>query len=620
VTLEGSSFDGYQLLQPLGHGGAGEVYLAEAPARGPVVGWVAIKVFRDAAGHPALPELMRQARVAATLEHPHILQCYANAAEGDDVGIVMTLAQGGSLGDMVGDAASDVALPMRPESVARIISQVAHTLADVQPHGLIHGDLKPSNLFVRSAPDGSPVVALSDFGHAFLTHAAVSWLRDHRTDSPPEWVVEQMTWAAPEQILGKSSSSSDQYSLAAIAYFLLTGVRPISSEAQSVLNGRPPKSIMPPSRLNPALDDETDAMLFHALSPVPEQRFADVVDFADALNAVLVTRDLSGNTSYARASASRQVADSLRKAGSSVATRPRPFPGRLSLPTSSRRVMSTAALVQEDDQPRVDPATRMRRRLTRYTSVALLLAVLALMVSTLVFNVGPLRLPVHLDLSRLVNANNGGSPRATATVESSAQAQAVSRLRTALAGKAAYSDALTGAPASWPVSGKTIFFGPDHRLHLHNTAKTPLFANMPASVTMPQAAYVAQVDVAQVSGATSDHAGMRFLISKSDKGETYYSYLVTADGRFDLWLQQPETGMVFLTSGYVASLKSGMGQVNTLAVLMDPTANTLSLYANGAFIYQSPIGHGVSLSGRLGLVTPDANVEATFANVAIYPA
>lgn len=620
MILEGASFDGYRLLRPLGHGGAGEVYLAEAPARGPVSGWVAIKVFRDAADHPALPGLMRQSRIAATLEHPHILQCYADATEGDDVAIVMTLAQDGSLGDMVSDAASEVTLPMLPESVARIVSQVAHTLADIQPHGLTHGDLKPTNLFVRFAPDGSPVVALSDFGHAFLTPAAVSWLREHPAKSPPEWVVEQLAWAAPEQILGKSSPASDQYSLAAIAYFLLTGVRPISSEAQSVLNGRPPKSIMPPSRLNPALDDETDAMLFHALAPVPEQRFADVVDFADALNAVLVTRDLPGDTSYARASASRQVADSLRKASSSVASRSRPFPGRLSLPTSSRRVMSAAALVHDEEAPQVDLAARLRRRVTRYASVTLLLALLALTVSTLVFHVGPIRLPANLSLARLFNANSGAPLRASPTAESSAQAQAESRLRTALAGQPVYRDALTGSPASWSVSGKAIFFGPDHRLHLHNTTKSPLFANMPTSVTMPPGAYVAQVDVAQVGGATSDHAGMRFLISKSAKGETYYSFLVTSDGRFDLWLQQPETGLTFLTSGYVASLKTGMGQTNTLAVLVDPTANTLSLFANGAFIYQSPIGHGVALAGRLGLVTPDTNVEAAFANFAIYPA
>jgi hypothetical protein len=113
---------------------------------------------------------------------------------------------------------------------------------------------------------------------------------------------------------------------------------------------------------------------------------------------------------------------------------------------------------------------------------------------------------------------------------------------------------------------------------------------------------------------------MRCLVSSSSKGATYYSYLITPDARFELWAQQPDTGLIFQTSGYVASLKTGIGQSNTLAVLVDPASKTLTLFANGAFVFQTPIATGVALNGRLGVLTPDSGVEATFSRFAIYSA
>ncbi len=63
--------------------------------------------------------------------------------------------------------------------VTSIIAQIASTLADIHAQGLTHGDLKPTNLFMRTAADGSPIVAISDFGHAFLAQAAIAsrWKR-----------------------------------------------------------------------------------------------------------------------------------------------------------------------------------------------------------------------------------------------------------------------------------------------------------------------------------------------------------------------------------------------------------------------------------------------------------
>lgn len=636
MTLEGTSFDGYRLLRLLGSGGAGEVYLALSPVDGPRADQVAIKIFRDARRDPVALNLMRETQAVAALQHPHILPCYGDAMQGDDLGIVMEYALDGSLGHVLMAGDSSLTLPLRPDVTARIVSQVARTLAEIHGRGLAHGDLKPNNLFVRNSSSGGPAVSLSDFGHAFLAHAAVATIRRDRSGTPPEWATMQLAWAAPEQLDGEATPASDQYSLAAIAYYLLTGIWPVSAEAQMILNSRAPRPITPASQLNPALDGAVDAALFQALSPLRGQRFGGVLAFATALENTL-------GAANRRAIAAPKVAPVMPPAAPDTARRPgrrggarragrannlddqptrrtlaqMSYPALPATPTGVRR---RPIVVNDEELPDSSSdgiaSTNTRRRIT---NVALLALVLALLAS----GFGAFALKARSsqnDLSRNNGARSTVLAQSSSTPQSLAEQQAESRLQAALAKRPAYSDALTGTPAAWAVNGKSVYFGTDQSLHLLNTAKTPLFADMPASALIPKGAYVASVDVSLLKGTTSDHAGLRFLISESSQGDTYYSYLVTPDGRFEIWRQQPGTGLVFLTSGYAASLKAGMGQVNTLAVLVDPTAGMLTLFANGAFIYQAPIGSGIAVTGRLGVLTPDTGVEATFTHFAIYSA
>lgn len=635
MTLEGASFDGYRLLRLLGSGGAGEVYLAMSPVDGPPADQVAIKIFPDARRDPVALNLMRETQAVAALQHPHILPCYRDAIQGDDLGLVMEYALGGSLGHALIAGDSSLTLPLRPDVTTRIVSQVARTLADIHARGLAHGDLKPNNLFVRNSASGSPVVSLSDFGHAFLARAAVTTIRRDNSGTPPEWAIMQLAWAAPEQLEGEASPASDQYSLAAIAYYLLTGIWPVSAEAQIILNSRAPRPITPASQLNPALDGAVDAALFQALSPLRGQRFGNVLAFAAALENTLGAAN-TGSIAVpivapvapvapvaAKRPARRGGAPRMRRT-SNLDDQPTKrtlaqmsYPALPATPTGVRR---RPIVVNDEELPGSLPdssaPTNTRRRVTNMALLALVLALLA-------SGFGALALKARSsqgDLSQNNGARSTVTAQSSTTPQSLAEQQAESRLQAALAKRPAYSDALTGTPATWTVNGKSVYFGADQSLHLLNTAKTPLFADMPASAPVPKGAYVATVDVSLLKGTTSGHAGMRFLISESSQGDTYYSYLVTPDARFEVWRQQPGTGLVFLTSGYATSLKAGMGKVNTLAVLVDPTAGMLTLFANGAFVYQAPIGSGIAVTGRLGVLTPDSGVEATFAHFAIYTA
>jgi serine/threonine protein kinase len=597
-----------------------------------VSGQVAVKVYRDARSEPVAQELMRQTQLAASLKHPHILPCYNNAIEGNDLAIVMAFAHGGSLGDTLNSSQSSVTLPLRPTVVTSIIAQVASTLADIHAQGLTHGDLKPTNLFMRTAADGSPIVAISDFGHAFLAQAAIASLL-HPGPVPPEWAVEQLAWVAPEQLQGDPAPASDQYGLAALAYYLLTGIRPVSAEAQRVLSGNSPRAIIPPSRLNPALDDTLDAVLLHALAPLPKQRFVNAVEFARALDDALSASDAvagggsmapsasGANADWDEGTGERPTKRTLAQMGFSAAPAPasarsgrRPVVANANAPQRTR----IQRLLHVSEGPKVeeiwdDAPSSTRRRATLITGL-LLVGVVALLL--LITGIGNLR--ARLDPSGASGANS--TPVVGSSPSPGPQSQAEAQLRAALGSKPVYLDTLTGSPAAWTVNGKSVFFGTDHRLHLLNAAKTPLFADMPTSAPMPKGAYVASVDVSLVKGAAGDHAGMRFLASTAQKGDTYYSYLITSNGRFEIWLQQPETGLVFLTGGVVPSLKTGDGQTNTLAILLDPATKTLTLFANGAFIFQTQIPGGVALTGRAGVLTPDNGVEATFANFAVYSA
>jgi serine/threonine protein kinase len=608
VTQEGAAFNGYLLLRLLGRGGAGEVYLAASPTGEEV----AIKIFREARGEATAINLMQQAQAVSTLQHPNILPCYGDATEGNDLAIVMALAEGGSLGNVIGARRPTITLPLRPAVVSRLVTQAARALNEAHAHGLVHGDLKPNNLFVRTNV-ATPTVAIGDFGQGFLPRAAVAALRQSRSGKLPAWVADQLAWVAPEQLRGQAVAASDQYALAALAYFLLTGIQPISAEAQTLLSGRATRSIASPSRLNSALGDEVDVALFHALSPLPHQRFDDVLGFARAFeDAVGFGPSLSGLPGEVRrfdagASALRPAKRTLAQM-SAVQSPMHRAPGKSSLvlDAASLPVFETPYTTDAPTPPPEDPK---RRGPLAIALALLLLAILGAFVFTASHG---------LPFAPLAAS---GTPTAvvTATPANTDEAVALARLRTALAGQPIYSDALTGDPANWTVNDKSTFFGADHRLHLRNTAKTALFENMPPSVALPKGAYIASVDVTLVQGANV-HAGMWFLVSSSISGATYYSYQVTPDGRFELWVQRPDTGLTFLTSGFVPALTAGLGKNNTLAVLIDPVAQTLTLFANNTFVFETPIRSGVALSGRLGVATPDSNVEASFANFAVYTA
>jgi serine/threonine protein kinase len=594
MERERAFFGPYRLLKRVGGGGAGDVYLAEGstqPGQPPTQ--VAIKIVRAPADNPMSQSLGRDVTRAAALNNKHIIPVHATAVDGGALGVVMAYAPGGSLADELRQ--SDlVPLPLAPAIVARIVSQLARALDAAHAVGMAHGDIKPSNIFVRTSSQGAPIATISDFGQAFLTPLAAARASADQTDQG-RWALDQLRFAAPEQLQGAISPATDQYALAAVAYYLLTGSHLFAGAAREA----PPSAIAhdpltPPSRLNPSLDGEVDRVLQRALAKRPEQRFPSILAFAEALGATLGV-------------------------GASIQGVARSSPGSRSVAreTSGR---SSAALA---DLP-ADPPRPIPRWLILLASGAALAALLTCLLSWRLIGGGAGSLQLQGDIQRFLGPNSvaTNTPADTSATDSNARA-AEAQLTAALAAAPLFTDPLTTNTQGWKAQNPTSFFAGDG-LHVSNqSAQQPTLLSAPKpSGALSNA--VVRVRVTIVKGAVDDLAGICFLNKLDSAGKPqFYCYLASSEGRYELWYYsvKPQADRwQFLTSGYVAALKTGVGQTNELAALTNTKDNSVTLFANGKYVGKSPLISGGPSAGGSGLLVLNVGAEAAFTQYAVYNA
>ena len=201
----------YVLLDKLGEGTMGEVYRARHAASGQLR---AVKLLVRSTDERQRRQFEREAQLGALLCHPHKVSIYGHGETLDGTPyLVMELLEGISLEDLV---ARDGTLPAR--RVAGISSQLAQVLAEVHEHGVVHRDVKPSNIMLCRGRDGQEHVKLLDFGLVKqLAEPSPSASLDHVVGTPLYIAPESLT--APETVDGRT----DIYGLGAVAYHLLEG-------------------------------------------------------------------------------------------------------------------------------------------------------------------------------------------------------------------------------------------------------------------------------------------------------------------------------------------------------------------------------------------------------------
>ena len=299
-ALIGARVGSYVVRERIASGGGGTVYRAEAAsASASASAQVAIKVLlRElATSAQALSRFQREAEVLSLIDHPNIVRVL-DAGELPDGRpyIVMELAATENLKAMLASRGR-----LAPVEALEILEPICSALAAAHAAGVIHRDLKASNISVGNG-DGQPVIRLLDFGIAKLvqTDPAVPGLtaRGARLGTPVAM--------APEQILGEPVDERvDIYALGVLTYQMLTGGYPFEAASpQEIerlhLDALPP----PPSRTAP-VSPALDAVVLRCLEKHREARFASVAEFLDAFRAA-ITGEMTGE--LAGASESEQPA------------------------------------------------------------------------------------------------------------------------------------------------------------------------------------------------------------------------------------------------------------------------------------------------------------------------
>ncbi|GCE11069.1 serine/threonine protein kinase [Tengunoibacter tsumagoiensis] len=254
----------YKLYHVVKSGGSSTIYQGEhIHLQHPV----AVKVLNSwLASEEVTHKFWAEARLHASMRHPHIVRVLDCGVKGKLPFFVMDYAPHGTLQDYYVTGSK---LPL--STLLPLVMQIASALQYLHERNLVHRDVKPSNLLI--GPENQ--IWLSDFG---ITVAMQPWHPQHMQDS-----IGTALYAAPEQISGKPVTASDQYALAVLVYTWLCGQPPFSGSlvqlCQQHLYNEPPSL----SKHLPQLAPAVEQVVLRALSKDPYQRFAHVLDFANAL-------------------------------------------------------------------------------------------------------------------------------------------------------------------------------------------------------------------------------------------------------------------------------------------------------------------------------------------------
>lgn len=263
---EGMTLGAYRVMERIGRGGMATVYRAYHPA---LDRYVAIKVLPEffAEDLSYRERFQQEARSVARLKHPNILEVFDFGYEEGIAYLVLELVEGGTLADRVGS-------PMDLREVIHLLEPVAGALDHAHAHGILHRDIKPSNILLHK--DGTPVLA--DFGLAKMAGSMRRLTSSGTVMGTPEYMSPEQ--AADDPV----GPQSDRYSLAVVAYEMVTGRVPFEADTPAAVLLSHVTKAMPATReLRGELSAHVEEVLRRALAKNPDDRYPSATAFVAAL-------------------------------------------------------------------------------------------------------------------------------------------------------------------------------------------------------------------------------------------------------------------------------------------------------------------------------------------------
>lgn len=268
----GQQLGNYRLVGLIGQGGFADVYLGEHVYLSTKA---AVKVMNAQLATQDTTEFQLEGRTLAQLIHPAIVRVLDFGLEGRTPFLVLDYAPNGTLRQR---HPKGTKLPF--SLISTYVQQIASGLQYAHDGNLIHRDIKPENILLGRRNE----VLLTDFGLAIMAPSSLSVAADQ--------IAGSAGYIAPEQIVGKPRLASDQYSLAVVVYEWLSGRRPFDGTSFLEIATQHLYSPPPPLRnFLPSLSPQLEQVVLKALAKEPQQRYASVQDFANALQQALAAQE-----------------------------------------------------------------------------------------------------------------------------------------------------------------------------------------------------------------------------------------------------------------------------------------------------------------------------------------
>jgi serine/threonine-protein kinase len=290
----------YRLAAKIGAGAMGEVWRAEHLSLGTTVAMKLVDTRAQEDGQTVLARFQLEARSAAQLKSPHVVQILDHGVEGSIAFIAMEMLEGESLERRIERRGV-----LLPAEVAHVVREMARGVERAHAAGIIHRDLKPPNVFLAQH-DGVEIVKVLDFGIAKL----LSPSRAAHLQTQEGFVVGTPAYMSPEQVLGKELGvASDLWQMGIIAFECLTGRRPFDGETLGQLFVMICSAPLPMPSSVARVPAGFDAWFTRAAARDPRERFRSATDLAEALAAILAPGGVGEAAIATMASSRRSHAD-----------------------------------------------------------------------------------------------------------------------------------------------------------------------------------------------------------------------------------------------------------------------------------------------------------------------